>query len=169
MFNVKVYIFAGRFNIKVLQQLVMAKVNEALSGCRSWDLFSLYPELIDIILHAFNNLPTSDLFTTPEETEARNSIADPPSSRAGGDEMLRFWIQLLAWKLPTFQSQTRYEELIKNQDICRALLQRGVLDQLSKQPPWVVPTGDAMPAMEVESDDGLDSVCYESEFGEYEE
>ncbi|KAF8423522.1 hypothetical protein EV426DRAFT_700135 [Tirmania nivea] len=159
MLNVKMYIFGTRYNIASLQQLAMAKVNEELANDSHWCIPCLYPEFVfDIILHAFNSLPTSGLFNTLAHDETH---AAPLTDQRGGDKMLRFWIDLMASALPTLQMQTRYQELINNHNICMALLQRGVLDCRPKLPPW------SKPSMEDEDDfddsDRLELEEYEDE------
>ena len=132
------YIFGDRFNIAPLQKVAMAKVRKTMSTY-FWIYTRFFPDLVDIILHAFNKLSTEGLFTTPKHGEGHSKTVVSLSDPDGGDEMLRFWIQLMASKMPFTQAQTRYTELISNHKICMALLQKGVLDCRSKPAPWKVP------------------------------
>lgn len=131
--NVKIYIFGARFNITSLQELAMTKLHRTV---RNWEIFHSLddPELIDIILHAFKNLPTSDLFITPDNAEAQVSKAASTSGPGSGNTMLRFWIRLIARNLSAFQSHPHYEDLIKNHHICTALLQKGILNRNPELP-----------------------------------
>ena len=94
---------------------------------------STVSELIDAILYAFENLPTSGLLTEPKSTVASNGTK-LEGENTGGDKLLRFWVKFVAWKLGTFRQLDNFHKLLRNPDIASALIHQEL--EPGTQIPW---------------------------------
>lgn len=123
MLDAQIYVFADRFNIQALKTYTLGKI--LLKLRQSYhrlerDLNSFVEPLIDIIAYSFDNLPTSGLLEPLPDTET------PIFSEGGGDNLLRLWVQVVAWQLNMFRVLPTFDTLVENQDITKALFHRGV-------------------------------------------